>query len=192
MNTVLICVLLLSKVENASDDLFLLQTKVHLCICFFEVYPDRCKICFAALGNSERVQRKLGFWDNVYGEELCGANGRKYWLKRERLVWCALSYLLRAIYAISAILNVFRDVTQRSPERGALRDIPKDGCEGDYIGKDCIILLATEALCLVRSELLQRSRCQWCIVVLGNLTYHRLYYCSVWRSLWCVVLFMLH
>jgi len=31
------------------------------------VYPDRCKICFAALGNSERVQRKLGFWDNVYG-----------------------------------------------------------------------------------------------------------------------------
>ena len=27
---------------------------------------------------------------------------------------------------------VFRDVTQRSPERGALRDIPKDGCEGDY------------------------------------------------------------
>ena len=29
-------------------------------------------------------------------------------------------------------LSVFRDVTQRNPERGALRDIPKDGCEGDY------------------------------------------------------------
>ena len=27
---------------------------------------------------------------------------------------------------------VFRDVTQRSPG-GALRDIPKDGCEGDYV-----------------------------------------------------------
>ena len=63
--------------ENVSDDLFLLQTKVHLFICLFEVYPDRCKICLAALGNSERVQRKLGFWDNVYGEELCSANGPK-------------------------------------------------------------------------------------------------------------------
>ncbi|XP_068744744.1 protein arginine N-methyltransferase 3-like isoform X2 [Montipora capricornis] len=31
------------------------------------VYPDRCTICFAALGNSEKVQEKLGFWDDVYG-----------------------------------------------------------------------------------------------------------------------------
>ena len=27
---------------------------------------------------------------------------------------------------------VFRLVTQRSPPRGALRDEPKNGCEGDY------------------------------------------------------------
>ena len=44
------------------------------------------------------------------------------------------------IYAtkfVASFAVVFRDVTQRSPERkisfgGALRDIPKDGCEGDY------------------------------------------------------------
>ena len=26
----------------------------------------------------------------------------------------------------------FWDVTQRSPQRGTLRDIPENGCEGDY------------------------------------------------------------
>jgi len=31
------------------------------------VYPDRCTICVAALGNSEKVQQKLDFWDDVYG-----------------------------------------------------------------------------------------------------------------------------
>ena len=47
-------------------------------------------------------------------------------------------FCLAAIYAISLWLRratVFRDVTQRSPERfrsgSTLRDIPKDVCEGD-------------------------------------------------------------
>lgn len=31
------------------------------------VYPDRCTLCLAALGNSTKVQQKLGFWDDVYG-----------------------------------------------------------------------------------------------------------------------------
>ena len=31
---------------------------------------------------------------------------------------------------------VFQDVTQRSPFEKALRDIPKDGCEGDW-GQTC-------------------------------------------------------
>ena len=31
---------------------------------------------------------------------------------------------------------VFQDVTQRSPFEEALRDIPKDGCEG-YLGQIC-------------------------------------------------------
>ncbi|KAM7434048.1 Protein arginine N-methyltransferase 3 [Porites harrisoni] len=31
------------------------------------VYPDRCTICVAALGNSEKVQQRLSFWDDVYG-----------------------------------------------------------------------------------------------------------------------------
>jgi len=31
------------------------------------VYPDRCTLCLAALGNSQKVQHKLSFWDNVYG-----------------------------------------------------------------------------------------------------------------------------
>ena len=36
---------------------------------------------------------------------------------------------------IVSLEAVFWDVTQRSPERngGALLDIPKDGCEGDYL-----------------------------------------------------------
>ncbi|KAJ7393950.1 Protein arginine N-methyltransferase 3 [Desmophyllum pertusum] len=31
------------------------------------VYPDRCTLCLAALGNSQKVQQKLRFWDDVYG-----------------------------------------------------------------------------------------------------------------------------
>ncbi|CAH3199324.1 unnamed protein product, partial [Porites evermanni] len=31
------------------------------------VYPDRCTICVVALGNSEKVQQRLSFWDDVYG-----------------------------------------------------------------------------------------------------------------------------
>lgn len=37
------------------------------------VYPDRCTLCLAALGNSQKVQQKLSFWDDVYGENLCRA-----------------------------------------------------------------------------------------------------------------------
>ena len=35
---------------------------------FVVVYPDRCTLCLAALGNSQKVQQKLSFWDDVYGE----------------------------------------------------------------------------------------------------------------------------
>ena len=35
-------------------------------------------------------------------------------------------------FVTSLLRSRFRDVTQRSPLRGALRDIPEDGCEGDY------------------------------------------------------------
>ncbi|XP_058944390.2 protein arginine N-methyltransferase 3 isoform X1 [Pocillopora verrucosa] len=31
------------------------------------VYPDRCTLCLAALGNSGKVEKKLSFWDDVYG-----------------------------------------------------------------------------------------------------------------------------
>ena len=34
---------------------------------------------------------------------------------------------------VVSFAGVFRDVTQRSPEKGMLRDILKDGCEGDYL-----------------------------------------------------------
>ena len=35
-------------------------------------------------------------------------------------------------HSLVSFAAVFRDVTQRSSFGGALRDIPKDGCEGDY------------------------------------------------------------
>ncbi|PFX29574.1 protein arginine N-methyltransferase 3-like isoform X2 [Stylophora pistillata] len=34
------------------------------------VYPDRCTLCLVALGNSEKVEKKLGFWDDVYGFQM--------------------------------------------------------------------------------------------------------------------------
>ena len=40
-------------------------------IFLFIVYPDRCTICVAALGNSEKVQQRLSFWDDVYGRSNC-------------------------------------------------------------------------------------------------------------------------
>lgn len=40
-------------------------------IFFVIVYPDRCTICVAALGNSEKVQQRLSFWDDVYGRSNC-------------------------------------------------------------------------------------------------------------------------
>ena len=45
--------------------------------------------------------------------------------------WTAVSVVLGLI----SFAAVFRDVTQRSPVPfgGALRDTPKDGCEGDYV-----------------------------------------------------------
>lgn len=36
--------------------------------CVIVVYPDRCTLCLAALGNSGKVEKKLSFWDDVYGE----------------------------------------------------------------------------------------------------------------------------
>ena len=40
--------------------------------------------------------------------------------------------MLTAAKWLVSFAAVFRDVTKRSPERVALRDLPKDGCEGDY------------------------------------------------------------
>ena len=56
-----------------------------------------------------------------------------------RLLWQKkLDWIFkREPFILASFAAVFRDVTQRSPEsypfRGALRYIPKDGCEGDYI-----------------------------------------------------------
>ena len=47
------------------------------------------------------------------------------------------------MWRVVSFAAVFRNVTQRSPERGALRDIPKDGCE-DYVeGGRCAVFRKT-------------------------------------------------
>ena len=46
---------------------------------------------------------------------------------------CLILFFVWIVCEFVSFAAVFRGVTQRSPKGGALRDIPKDGCEGDYL-----------------------------------------------------------
>lgn len=56
------------KLYNFSVTLF----NVHL-TCFFvslAVYPDICNISLAAVGDAQKHQDRIAFWDNVYGFQM--------------------------------------------------------------------------------------------------------------------------
>jgi len=61
----------------------------------------------------------------------CMTSRRQYWVE-----FSSLEKKIKAALMIVSFAAVFRDVTQRSPER---RDIPKDGCEGEYSNEQLLL-----------------------------------------------------